>query len=310
MNLDDGSEDRAIVRDSLDDVVAAPVTLADDGLGHEIEPTPAVTRRRRLHIVELFAGLEGWSSAAQKGDLVVTTDIERRFGNTITANVLDPDLGAHLKELCRGRVDVLLASPPCEAFSVMQIGTNWTSPDDDPPNAPKTAHAELAVRLVARTRELIEELEPAFWVIENPRAKLRRLPIVADFERRTVTYCKLGESTQKPTDLWGGFPKSLELPPTCKAGDPCHVAAPRGSRTGIQGDGVVTALGKKPKGARMSAIEREIWDRLEMARSQERLFGDTPPGVNVDSFTLAALRAKVPYELSRRVLEAARSDLS
>lgn len=308
MNLDERSEDRTIVRRSLDDVVAAPVTLADDELRHDDDATAGVTRR--LRIVELFAGLEGWSSAARPGDRVVTTDIEAVFENTITANVLDPDLGGHLKALCGGTVDVLLASPPCEAFSVMQIGTNWTGPNDDPPHMPKTAHAELALRLVARTRELIEELEPAFYVIENPRAKLRALPILADFERRTVTYCKLGETTQKPTDLWGGFPKSLELPAPCKAGDPCHVSAPRGSRTGIQGDGVVKALSTKTAGDRMSKIERGVWERLEYARSQGALFGDDAPEVNVDPFTLAALRAKVPFELSSLVLEAARRDLS
>jgi hypothetical protein len=38
----------------------------------------------------------------------------------------------------------------------------------------------------------------------------------------------------KPTDLWGNVLNWLPRP-ACKQGMPCHVAAPRGSRTGTQG---------------------------------------------------------------------------
>lgn len=82
---------------------------------------------------------------------------------------------------------------------------------------------------------IIQQIQPQFFIIENPRAKLRKLTCMQDFERRTVTYCQYGENRMKPTDLWGGFPPSLILKPICKNGAPCHVAAPRGSRTGTQG---------------------------------------------------------------------------
>lgn len=248
-----------------------------------------------MRIVELFAGLEGWSSAAGAEDVVVTSDLEPRFESTITADVLEPDLGARILERLGGKPDVVLASPPCEAFSVLTIGRNWTRPNDYPPHAPKTDEARLALRLVERTLELIAELEPAFYVVENPRAKLRKLPVVAHLERRTVTYCSLGERFQKPTDLWGGFPPSLALPPPCNAGDPCHVAAPRGSRTGIQGDGV----------RRKGTDGHGSPDRAGRLRDQKRrVHYGTSAAVE-----LAALRAKVPLELSRLVLDAARRDL-
>ena len=50
----------------------------------------------------------------------------------------------------------------------------------------------------------------------------------------TVTYCQYGETRLKPTDLWGGHPKSIVYRPACKVGAPCHEAAPRGSRAGTQ----------------------------------------------------------------------------
>lgn len=38
----------------------------------------------------------------------------------------------------------------------------------------------------------------------------------------------------KPTDIWTNHPNPQFKPP-CNKGDPCHIAAPRGSRTGTQG---------------------------------------------------------------------------
>lgn len=58
--------------------------------------------------------------------------------------------------------------------------------------------------------------------------------------RYTVTYCKYTEDLplekrrMKPTDIWTNHPEPNFKPP-CKNGDPCHVAAPRGARTGTQG---------------------------------------------------------------------------
>jgi hypothetical protein len=38
----------------------------------------------------------------------------------------------------------------------------------------------------------------------------------------------------KPTDIWTNHPNPM-FKPMCKNGDTCHVAAPRGSKTGTQG---------------------------------------------------------------------------
>lgn len=180
-----------------------------------------------MRLLDLFAGLEGWAGPwREAGHEVCSVDFDPNFQVDIHADVMDlrpTDLP--------WRPDVVLASPPCEGFTVMNIGKNWTRPNDVPPHAPKTPLAWQALKLVTRTLELIGELESAFWVMENPRGKLRKLPVVAPYERRTVTYCQLGETRMKPTDLWGGFPPSLVLPAPCKNGDTCHVAAPRGSRT-------------------------------------------------------------------------------
>lgn len=52
--------------------------------------------------------------------------------------------------------------------------------------------------------------------------------------RYTVTYCQYGDTRMKPTDIWTNHPNPQFKPP-CHNGDTCHVAAPRGARTGTQG---------------------------------------------------------------------------
>ena len=156
--------------------------------------------------------------------------------------------------------DIILASPPCEAFSVLTIGRNWTTEHE-----PKTDKARLAVRLVEATRALIDDLQPAYFVIENPRAKLRKLSPLADLERRTVTYCQYGEPFMKPTDLWGGFPPSLVMRPTCRPRADCHVSAARGSRTGIQGGTARTKFRGDPRRHELSALRAKIPEQLALA---------------------------------------------
>ena len=118
----------------------------------------------------------------------------------------------------------------------MTMGKMWTHDGQ-----PKHQTAVDGQRLVLATVRIIAAQRPQWWIIENPRARLRSLPFLEGFERRTVTYCQYGEDRMKPTDLWGVFPPTLKLKPPCKNGDPCHIASPRGSRNGTQGLGSAVA---------------------------------------------------------------------
>lgn len=184
-----------------------------------------------VRVLDLFSGLGGWSAPArERGHHVVRVEIESTLEAEIHADI-ETLTGTQLGG--RGAYDLVLASPPCEGFSVMNIGKNWHYD-----GRPKTPTAELGLRLVEATLRLVGDLEPRFWVMENPRAKLRKLDLVQHLDRRTVTYCAYGETRMKPTDLWSDrWPPSLVLLPMCSNGDPCHVRAPRGSRTGTQGFG-------------------------------------------------------------------------
>jgi len=182
-----------------------------------------------VRVLDLYAGMGGWSQPARdRGHDVTRVELDSRFDAEVHADVLTltaDDLGG------RGAFDLVLASPPCEAWSVMRIGANW-----HPDVTPKTAQAAQSVALLDHTLRLISDLAPRFWVLENPRGMMRKHPLMAGLDRQTVTYCHYGEQRMKPTDLWSNaWPPSLVLAPACRNGDPCHVRAPRGSTTGTQG---------------------------------------------------------------------------
>lgn len=259
-----------------------------------------------MRVLDLFAGLRGWSRIAEeRGHDVVSVDFDPRFDVTHHRDLSDVD--GMVAALDGWRPDVVLASPPCESFSVMTIGRNWTRDERGRPT-PKTDKARLALALVAATLELIDRLEPSFWVMENPRAMLRKQELVSHFDRRTVTYCQFGEAYMKPTDLWGGFPPSLVLPPTCRPNATCHVSAPRGSQTGIQGP----SAGMK----RGLSDEASAWLDGLPPRTAKAFRGGMLevmgrfPSWSDERHQLTAERAKIPERLALAVIEAAELDLA
>lgn len=185
-----------------------------------------------MRVLDLFSGLGGFSQAfLDRGHSVWRIDNDDKFiraENTVIADVLR--LSRFSIELA-GPWDVILASPPCEAFSVMCIGKNWTRD-----HQPKTEKARVALSLVKHALALIEELKPRYWAVENPRGKLRRL---IGMPTDTTWWCQWKDRRAKPTDLWGIIPKSMLPLPKCKNGGADHDPAPRGTKTvGTQAQGV------------------------------------------------------------------------
>lgn len=234
-----------------------------------------------MDVLDLFSGLGGWAAPfRERGHHVITLDIEESFGTDVQADILTVKPADIVKWFGR-RPDIILASPPCETFSTMAMGKNWNGP-----NSPKTEKADLALRIIEHTILLMRAVEPRMYVIENPRAMLRKMSVMEYLPRReTVWYCRYGGPFAKPTDLWGGFPSAWTPRPQCHNGNPDHVAAPRGSRTGTQGGSVAQA-------------ERRGSLHLTKAAARE-YYGTSNPT------KLAAMRAVIPYELSLEMCIAA-----
>ena len=178
-----------------------------------------------MKVLELFAGSRSFSKVAEEmGMETFTTDFKPFDKIDYVVDILDFDINK-----VPFKPDVIWASPPCTYFSVASIGHHWNKD-----HTPKTEQAKLGVKIVQKTLDIINFLKPDYFFIENPRGKLRKLDVVKDILRATVTYCQYGDNRMKPTDIWTNNtnwkPRKI-----CKNGMPCHESAPRGSQTGTQG---------------------------------------------------------------------------
>jgi hypothetical protein len=183
-------------------------------------------------IYDFFAGTGSSTKPFEDaGHTVYRFELDKSFEATEHTDIMN--LTAEYLLSKYGRPDFIWASPPCTAFSVASIGYHWESGGANP--IPKTEQARFSQELVRHTINLIKELNPSKgWLIENPRGMLRKLEVVSNLPRKTVTYCQYGDNRMKPTDLWGWVPNWTPRP-MCKNGDKCHTPAPRGARTGTQG---------------------------------------------------------------------------
>lgn len=178
-----------------------------------------------MKILELFSGTESFSKVArERGHECFTVDNDQQFNPTIRCDILNLLLTKEFND-----IDLIWASPPCTCFSVASISSSWIGNYH-----PKRVETALGMAYVLKTLELIKKLKPKFWFIENPRGVLRKMGFMDGLHRNTITYCQYGDSRMKPTDIWTNL-RSWIPKPMCKNGDSCHVAAPRGSKTGTQG---------------------------------------------------------------------------
>lgn len=181
-----------------------------------------------MKVLELFAGSRSVGKAAEQLQFqVFSSDIEAFENIDYVTNILNFDV-----RKVPFAPDIIWASPPCTGFSVASIGKHWTGGKGA--YIPNSDTSKLGIQIVKKTLEIIKYFNPKFYFIENPRGVLRKMPFMQDMNRNTVTYCQYGDDRMKPTDIWTNcinwHPK-----PMCKNGDPCHEAAPRGSKTGTQG---------------------------------------------------------------------------
>lgn len=190
-----------------------------------------------MYVLDLFCGTKSLRGPCEElGFNYFGIDYDSRF---------NPDLVADINTLSVDSIpfppDIVWASPPCEHFSVASMGHHWNKD-----GTPKTKEAAESQRLVISTLALIKKLSPKYFFIENPRGKLRKQEFMQNLPiRHTVTYCQYGDFRMKPTDIWTN--NSNWVPkPMCHNGDPCHVASPRGSRTGTQGIKTYADRGRVP----------------------------------------------------------------
>ncbi len=178
-----------------------------------------------MKVLELYCGTKSFSKVAESlGHDVFTVDFNPKFHPDMCCDMLYFNKGMLPKEW--RKPDVIWASPPCQTFSM--AGHNYFM------GYPTNSKCYIGLALVYKVIELIQDLRPKYWFIENPRAGLRSVWFMKPLQRYTVTYCQYGMDRMKPTDIWSNVDGWISK--CCKNGDSCHEPAPRGSKTGTQGE--------------------------------------------------------------------------
>lgn len=187
-----------------------------------------------MKVLELFAGTRSIGKAFEaKGHEVFSVEWDTSFPD-IDLNIDIGELTAEMILEKFGHPDVVWLSPDCTTFSVAAISHHRKENPVTRELEPISDYAKFCDRVDQHCLDLINELKPKFWFIENPRGAMRKMPWMQGLPIYPTSYCKFGDTRMKPTDIWTNHISPAIAPP-CKNGDPCHVAAPRGSRTGTQG---------------------------------------------------------------------------
>lgn len=250
-----------------------------------------------MKVLELFAGTRSIGKAFEaKGHEVFSVEWDKDFENidlyadinTITAEDI-------LQKF--GRPDVIWASPDCATFSIAAISHHRRKNEETGNLDPVSDYAKFCDEVDQHVLQLIKELNPSFYFIENPRGGMRKMTWMQELPRYTVTYCQYGDKRMKPTDIWTNHPDP-QFKPMCKNGDPCHEKAPRGSKTGTQG-----LKGSKERSVIPEALCQHIVDICEKYINQREekemeLKVNTPTFPEVIEFNFDELKQEITERAS------------
>ena len=108
--------------------------------------------------------------------------------------------------------DFIWASPPCATFSHLR----------NPPARnrftgvaiiPAGTHGDNILNKTIEIIKYFQKKNPRLrFVIENPRAMMRKQPIMKQFKLHTTSYNRYGDKRYKPTDFWSNFDLYLDPP--------------------------------------------------------------------------------------------------
>lgn len=186
-----------------------------------------------IKVLELFAGTRSIGKAFErKGHEVYSIEWDKNFEDIDWYE----DIGKITAEdiINRfGKPDVIWASPDCSSYSLAAISHHRKKNLETGNLDPISDYAKFCDNVNYHVIELIKELNPTYFFIENPRGGLCKMTFMQGIPKHLVTYCQYGDTRMKPTHIFTNHPNPQFK--HCKNGDPCHVAAPRGSKTGTQG---------------------------------------------------------------------------
>lgn len=211
-----------------------------------------------MKVLELFAGTRSIGKAFERrGHEVFSIEWDKKFENID----LYADIGkVTAQEILEkfGHPDVIWASPDCSSYSIAGIWNHRRKNYITGELEPVSDYAKFCDEVNQHVLDLIEDLSPKYWFIENPRGGMRTMKFMRYLPRYTVTYCQYGDKRMKPTDIWTNHP-SPQFKPMCSPNSPCHEPAPRGTTVrALKRQGIDTSwVGGTAEGMR-NATERSV----------------------------------------------------
>ena len=167
-------------------------------------------------VLNLCSGTGSVSKPFVKGGWEVTeVDIDPRYEPTHVVDLNDWECPYGV-----GFFDVIWASPDCTQYS--RARTTAKTPRD----------LEKADRLVKRCLELIFQLQPRVWFLENPDSgMLKTRDFMQNIPFVRVDYCMYGAPYRKRTRIWTNADWKPKLCDRSHLVDNCHLkTAQRGGR--------------------------------------------------------------------------------
>lgn len=186
-----------------------------------------------MKVLELFAGTRSIGKAFEKHDHeVYSIEWNKDFENIDWYEDIGKITAQDIIDRF-GHPDVIWASPDCTSYSLAAISHHRVKNKETGNLDPITDYAKFCDKVNAHVIDLIHELNPKYFFIENPRGGLCNMTFMQGIPKYLVTYCQYGDTRMKPTHIFTNYPNPQFK--HCKNGDPCHEKAPRGSKTGTQG---------------------------------------------------------------------------
>ncbi len=190
-----------------------------------------------IKVLEIFSGTECISNEFRKhGCDCFTIDWDTNFPSSMHCDVGQLKI-EDLPEEFRNP-DIVWIAPDCTTFSLAAISKHRRKNLETGNLDPISDYARQCDETDQHVLELLKQLNPKVWWIENPRACLQNMTWMKPYDKykHVITYCKymtdvpVEQRRMKPTNLWTNIPNP-PLRPACKNGDSCHPYSPRGTRT-------------------------------------------------------------------------------